>query len=235
MGRDPSLALSEEAAHGVAARIGAKAVLVGEVTPLGSGYVLSARLIGVADSVTLLAERETAADAGALIPAVEALSRKLRERIGESLRTVRAGQPLEQVTTRSLPALRAYSEGSRLVVAGRTSDALKFLEQAVALDSNFGMAWRRIGVIWNNRNDPARAVSAIRRSYSLREQMPPLEAAHVNAFYLLVVEDDLPAATAAVERLAGLRPEDLTALNNLGGTTARQEGGAKARRCIAGR
>jgi TolB-like protein len=88
MGRDPGLVLSEEAAHGVATRIGAKAVLVGDVAPLGSGYVLSARLIGVADSVTLLAERETAADAAALIPAVEALSRRLRERIG-SLRTVR--------------------------------------------------------------------------------------------------------------------------------------------------
>ena len=230
MGRDPSLVLSEDAAHGVAARIGAKAVLVGEVTPLGSGYVLSARLIGVADSVTLLAERETAADAGALIPAVEALSRKLRERIGESLRTVRAGQPLEQVTTRSLPALRAYSEGSRLVVAGRTSDGIKFLEQAVALDSTFGMAWRRIGVIWNNRNDPARAVPAIRRAYSLREQMPPLEAAHVTAFYLYVVEDNLPAATAANERLLASWPEDLTALNNLGvyyGAAARWREGAE--------
>ena len=46
MGRDGTLPLSEESAHGVAARIGAKAVLVGDVAPLGSGYVLSARLIG---------------------------------------------------------------------------------------------------------------------------------------------------------------------------------------------
>ena len=230
MGRDPGLPLSEEIAHDIAVRVGAKAVLVGEVTPLGSGYVLSARLIGIADSVTLVAERETAADAGALIPAVEALSRKLRERIGESLRTVRAGQPLEQVTTRSLPALRAYSEGSRLVGTGRNSEAIKFLEQAVSLDSNFGMAWRRIGVIWNNRNDPARAVPAIRRAYSLRDQMPPLEAAHVTAFYLLVVEDDLPAATAAYERLLASWPDDLTALNNLGvyyGAAGRYREGAE--------
>jgi tetratricopeptide (TPR) repeat protein len=237
MGRDPGLMLSEEAAHGVATRIGAKAVLVGDVAPLGSGYVLSARLIGVADSVTLLAERETAADASALIPAVEALSRRLRERIGESLRTVRAGQPLEQVTTRSLPALRAYSEGTRLFGRGRTSEAIKFLEQAVALDSTFGMAWRRIGVIWNNRNDPARAVPAIRRAWSLRDQMPPLEAAHVTAFYLLVVEDNLPAATAAYERLLASWPDELTALNNLGvyyGAVGRYgEGAEMYRRALA--
>ena len=215
MGGNPELTLSEVAAHGVATRIGAKAILVGEVTPLGSGYVLTARLVGVADSVTLLAERETAADASALIPAVEALSRKVREQIGESLRSVRAGQPLEQVTTRSLAALRAYSEGARLTISGRQPEALKFLEQAVALDSNFGMAWRRIGVIWNNRFDPARAIPAVRRAYALRDQMPPLEAAHVTAFYYRVVENDPARAAAEYEQLLATWPEDLTAMNNL--------------------
>ncbi|HZI27120.1 MAG TPA: protein kinase [Gemmatimonadaceae bacterium] len=216
MGQNPDLALSEDAAHGVATRIGAKAVMIGEVTPLGSGYVLTARLIGVADSVTLLAERESASDAAGLIPAVEALSRKVREQIGESLRSVRAGQPLEQVTTRSLAALRAYSEGSRLFFSGaRTEDALKFFEQAVALDSNFGMAWRRIGAIWNNRFDPARAVPALQRAYALRDQMPPLEAAHVTAFYYRNVENDPARAAQAYEQLLATWPEDLTAMNNL--------------------
>jgi tetratricopeptide (TPR) repeat protein len=99
------------------------------------------------------------------------------------------------------------------------------------------MAWRRIGVIWNNRNDPARAVPAIRRAYSLRDQMPPLEAAHVTAFYLLVVEDNLPAATTAVERLLASWPDDLTALNNLGvyyGAAGRYgEGAEMYRRALA--
>ena len=237
MGRDPGQSLGQEAAHDVAIRMGAKAVLVGDVAQLGSGYVLTARLVGVADSVTLLAERETAADAGGLISAVEALSRKVREKIGESLRTVRESQPLEQVTTRSLPALRAYSEGTRLFGGGRSADAIKFLEQAVALDSNFGMAWRRIAVIWNNRNDPARAVPAIRRAFALRDQMPPREAAHVTAFYLMVAEDNLPAATAAYERLLASWPDDLTALNNLGvyyGAAGRYRDGAEMyRRALA--
>ena len=216
MGHNPDMRLTDEAAHDIAVRLGAKAVLVGEVTPLGSGHVLSARLIGVADSVTLVAERETAADASALIPAVEKLSRKLREKIGESLRTVRASQPLEQVTTRSLPALQAYSEGARLNLAGQPTEALKFLEQAVALDSNFGMAWRRIGVTWNNRGNRARAIPAIRRAHALRDQMPPLEAAHVTAFYLAAVEGNHQSASQAYERLLATWPEDLTALNNLG-------------------
>ncbi|HEX6315158.1 MAG TPA: serine/threonine-protein kinase, partial [Gemmatimonadaceae bacterium] len=215
MGQDPGQSLHEGAAQDVATRIGAKAVLVGDVAPLGSGYVLTARLVSTADSVTLLAERETAADAGALIPAVEALSRRLREKIGESLRTVRASQPLERVTTRSLPALRAYSEGARLILRGRTNDGLRLLEQAVALDSNFGMAWRRIAVIWNNRGAADRAIPAMRRAYALRDQMPALEAAHVTAFYQSVVNDDIPATIEAYERLLASWPDDIAAINNL--------------------
>jgi len=217
MESDPNQPLDERAAHGVATRLGAKAVLVGEVAPLGSGYVLTARLIGAADIATLLAERETASDATTLIPAVEALSRRVRERIGESLRTVRESQPLERVTTSSLAALRAYSEGTRrMAVDGRSDDALRLLEQAVSLDSTFGMAWRRIGVIWNNRNDPARAIPALSRAYALRDRMLPLEAAHVTAFYRWVVQDDIMGAIEAYERLLASWPDDVAAVNNLG-------------------
>jgi len=215
MGSNPSLPLTGDVAQNVATRIGAKAMLTGEVTPLGSGYVLTARLIGVVDNATLLAERVTADDASGLIPAVEALSRSIREKIGESLRTVRAGQPLEKVTTRSLPALQAYSEGSRLAASGRQGEAIKYLEQAIALDSNFGMAWRRISVIRSNQTDVARAVLAIRRAYALREQMPPLEAAHVTAYHRAVAEDDIRGAVVEYERLLASWPDETSAINNL--------------------
>lgn len=214
MERPPAQSIDAATARTIAVRLGAKAVLSGDVAPLGSGYVISARLFAVADGATLLAERETAADAAGIIPAVEALSRKLRERIGESLKTVRSGQPLEQVTTKSLAALQAYSEGRRLLLAGQ-SGALQFLEQAVALDSTFGMAWRQIGVIWWNRRAVGRANAAIRRAFALRDRMPPRESAHVTALYYNAVEDDLPKAIQAYERLLASWPDDITAINNL--------------------
>jgi tetratricopeptide (TPR) repeat protein len=111
--------------------------------------------------------------------------------------------------------LRAYSEGARLTISGRQPAALKFLEQAVALDSNFGMAWRRIGAIYNNRNDQARAIPALRRAYALRDQMPPLEAAHVTAFYHRAVESNPARAAEVYEQILTTWPDDLTAINNL--------------------
>ncbi|HSA56698.1 MAG TPA: tetratricopeptide repeat protein, partial [Gemmatimonadaceae bacterium] len=215
MERDPADGVTEALAREVAQRSGAKAVLAGDIVPLGSGYVLTARLVSATDSSTLLGARETAADAAGLIAAVERLSRTLREEIGESLRTIRAGHALEQVTTSSLAALRAYSEGHRLNDQNQGADALRYLNQAVALDSNFGMAWRQMGVILSNLGlDRPRMREALTRAYALRSRMPPREAAHAQAFYFSTVEGDFPKAIAAYEQLLASWPDDLIATNN---------------------
>ena len=84
-------------------------VLSGELEHVvnGKSYVLSARILDAKDGSELLALRETAADDAGIVAALDRLSGRVRERIGESLRTIRGGEPLEQVTTGSLEALRA--------------------------------------------------------------------------------------------------------------------------------
>ena len=90
-------------------------MVAGEIAPLAGGYVLSIRLVSAADGSTLLAGRETADGASGIIKAVEKLSRKLREGIGESLRTIRGGLPLAEVTTGSLDAGCALARFARRV------------------------------------------------------------------------------------------------------------------------
>jgi tetratricopeptide (TPR) repeat protein len=238
MGRDPALPLGIEQAHELGERIGAKAMLVGEVTTLGTGYQISARLVSVVDTATLLSERVTAADAAGLIPAVEMLSRTLRERVGESLTSIRAAEPLQAVMTSSLPALRAYSEGVRRSNVGRPgSEIIPMYEQAIALDSSFGMAWRALAVIHNNRFDPARAIPPMRRAYALRDKMPPLERLIVESQYKLSVEFDPEGASVILKRVLETWPDLAGVVNNLALTYSllgrHDEANAMYRRSIA--
>jgi tetratricopeptide (TPR) repeat protein/TolB-like protein len=217
MQRPTSTPLTEGVAREVAEREGARAVISGEVGTLGSGYVLTARVVSVADSSTLLSVRETADGPGGIIGAVERLSRKLREGVGESLRTIRRSPALEQVTTASLPALRAFSEGSRLMVEGNRIEALRHLENAVLLDSTFGMAWRKLAVLLGNMGgDQARRLDAATRAYNLRDRMPAYEAAHAAAYYQFAVVGDLARAIQEYERLVATWPDDFIANGNLG-------------------
>src|SRR5262245_32581866 len=140
-----------ELAREIATREGAKAVLDGEIVRLGQSYVVSARLVSALDGAELATFRETAASENELIGAIGDLSRAVRAKAGESLRTIRASSELERVTTPSLAALRKYVEGSALAdEAGEGDRGLALLQEAVALDTGFAMAWRKIAVLLGN-------------------------------------------------------------------------------------
>ncbi len=204
-------------AREVAERDGVKAVVTGQIDPVGGGYVLSASLVSAADGRVLTAVRETAENNGGLIRAIDRLSRKLRERIGESLRTIRASEPLEQVTTGSLEALRTYSEAVR--AEGERGDyerAIPLLEEATSLDTGFAMAYRKLAVVlFNSAGSQARIVAAATRAFEHRDRLPELERYLATAFYYDVVEYN-PAKRIATYRSALERyPDNTIALNNL--------------------
>jgi len=216
MGRTPGTPLDPPLARELAQREGAKAVVHGQIDPLGRGYVVSAELVSAADGTALVSLRETAQDDGAIIAAVDRLSRKLRERIGESLKTIRASDPLEQVTTGSLEALRKYSQGVRASDAGDMARAAPLLEQAIALDTTFAMAYRKLAVVLSNSGGAQSRIGvAATQAFRHRDRLTPFERDLAEAYYYSRVDYD-PAKTEAAYRAAlDHQPENGVALNNL--------------------
>jgi eukaryotic-like serine/threonine-protein kinase len=216
MGRDPRAGLDLAVARELAQREGAKAVVHGKIDPVGRGYVLTAELLGAADGAELLAVRETARDDGAIIDAVDRLSKRLRERIGESLKTIRASEPLERVTTGSLEALRKYSEGVRQADAGDFGQAVTTFREAVTLDAGFAMAYRKLAVVLHNTfAAPSQIAAAASKAFQYRDRLPPAERYLASAFYYDVVEHDHTRVESAYRSLLALAPDQDIALNNL--------------------
>jgi tetratricopeptide (TPR) repeat protein len=215
MQRDPSTRIDLAVAREVAQREGAKAIVAGEVAPLGSSYVISLRLLDAATGQELAPLRETAESDATIVQAVDRLSRDLRERIGESLRTIRAGAPLEQVTTSSLEALRLYTTGVMAFDRRDFQEAIQSLEAAIAIDSTFGMAYRKLAVIYynegRNREDQFRLST---RTYELRTRLPEKERFLAEAWYHVAVMRDHEAALRAYRAMLERFPNDDTALNN---------------------
>ncbi len=117
MRKDPGASMLYETAREVATREGAKALLDGAVDRVGTGYVVSARLVSALDGGELATFRVTAANDGELIASLGELAKDVRERVGESLKSIRDTKALERVTTGSLPALKKYVEGMYLIEA----------------------------------------------------------------------------------------------------------------------
>ena len=216
MQRDPNTPITNAVAREIAAREGAKAVVAGEISSVGRGYVLSARILNAGDGAELVALRETATDDAGIVAAIDRLSGNIRERIGESLKTIRNGEPLEQVTTSSLEALRLYSEGSHLNDQGSPDKAIPLLQQAIALDSGFAMAWRKLAVALNNtRASQEQQIAATTKAYEYRDRLPEVEKQFTIAYYYDNVEVDPVKEEEAYRRLLAVNPDNYGANNNL--------------------
>jgi tetratricopeptide (TPR) repeat protein len=216
MQRPAASRLDSTLAREVAQRLGIKAVIGGEVQAVGTGFLLVARLTDAGSGNELVAFRESAADAGALIPAIDRLSKKLREKIGESLRQIRAEPPLEQVTTASLDALKAYAEGSRLMERdGDLREAMAHLENAIKLDTTFAMAYRKLGILLSNTGiDRPRGDRLIIRALAYSQRLPELERFLTEGTYYMNVANDREKALAAYRAALTLDPQNYIALNN---------------------
>jgi len=216
MGREPDSPVDEETAREIAEREGAKAMVVGDISTLGKGYVLSAKVVAARDGSVLTAHRETADDDGEIIAAVDRLSRKLRERVGESLKSIRTTDRLDMVSTSSLAALRLYRESNDAVTQGDIGRGLALLREALAEDSTFAMAWRRLAVVMgNNFGDPQEVADAATKAYLLRDRLPERERQLATAYYYSSVDYDERKVENAYRTLIDRYPDEGAALNNL--------------------
>jgi serine/threonine-protein kinase len=184
MGRGADDRLPLAAAREVAQRAGARMVVDGTVAPLGTGFLVTLRLVTPDSGREVASERASVDTPGELIPAVGTLTRRLRGRIGEALGAVRATPRLEDATTRSLDALRVYTAAYHANGAEDRLGAAALARQAVALDSNFALAWVVLGEALDELVPGTPAVdSATARAYALRERLGAREQLVVTANY----------------------------------------------------
>jgi tetratricopeptide (TPR) repeat protein len=229
MQKEPTAPVSHDVAMELAQREGVKAVVSGELLPLGQGVVVSARLVAAATGETLVALRETARTVDGIPDAVDRLSAQMRERIGEPLRSIQGDPPLGEVTTGSLEALRKYVQAEWSLDMGDVSTAEALIKEAIALDTTFAMAHRKLGVILTNEDrEGEEAREAFTRAYEGRARLPDRERLLAEAAYHTYVTEKLDSAVLAYEAVLDLYPADGIAGNNLAVLYAEQDQKEKA-------
>jgi tetratricopeptide (TPR) repeat protein len=218
MQRPEDTPLTPDVVSELAIREGIKAYLTGDIRSLGESYLIAARLVSPETGEEFMSVREQAKTSADIIDAVDRMSTTLRERIGESYSSLRADPPLERFTTSSLEALQLYAQSIRTSDLGNTDRGIALLQQAVAIDSTFAMAWRRMGALMARPGVGREAESrdAMRRAYALRERLAARERYHVEALHAVYVEQDDKKAVTAYLTILDKYPRDATALNNLG-------------------
>jgi tRNA A-37 threonylcarbamoyl transferase component Bud32/tetratricopeptide (TPR) repeat protein len=217
MERPPTTRVDLALAREIAQREGVKAVVDGDVTPLGGGYVLALRLVTADSGAELASYHETTDGPKDLLPTLDKLARRLRGKMGESLRSVQAATPLEQATTPSLEALKKYAEGTRANdVENDWAKAIPPLEDAVRIDTAFAEAWRKLGIAYFNATMPRdRQDSAFAHAYRFRSKLPEQQKLRIVADFANGPGRDRGRGIAAEEEIVRRFPDATGVYNNL--------------------
>ena len=206
--------LTPDVTRDLCQRAGGKAYIAGSISTLGSQYVIGLKAINCQTGDSLAQEQVTAAGKEQVLKALDAAAAKLRGKLGESLSsTQKFDTPLEQATTPSLEALKAYSLGHR---TPSDADAVPFFKRAIELDPDFALAYAALGIAYSNLSEPGQASANAAKAYELRERTSELEKFNVTADYYQVVTGELDKANQTCELWAQTYPRDHSPHNLLG-------------------
>jgi serine/threonine-protein kinase len=213
-GRDRGARVDLALGRELAQREGAVATVGGEVSEVGGQVLLLARIVDPTSGEDLGSLRESARDSGDVLEAIDRLSRGVRQKLGESARTLRARPALARATTTSVEALRKYTQALALKESGATGDeAQTLLEEAVREDTGFALAWRELSDL---RPTGSGQWQALQHAMANRERLSPGEHAFTEATYADYV-GDYQSEVAALRTVVRLDPGNATAWGNLAG------------------
>ena len=215
MGRDPMTPVTAEVGREICQRAGAKALLGGTIAMLGSSYVITLNGQDCVDGKVFAEEQTQAPSKEAVLNAMGAAVSAFREKLGESLASIqRYDTRIEEATTRSLEALKAYSQGLRTRRTTGDFDSVPFFRRAIDLDPEFALAYARLGTVYANLGQSDEARKMTTRAYELRDKVSEVERYYVEARYLSTVANDPVKALDTYKVWLATYPNDYIALTN---------------------
>ncbi len=209
MGRPAGDRLTPEATREVCERTGSKAMLSGSIAELGSQYVIGLKAVNCNTGDVLAEAQEPAAGKEAVLKALDKAAVSLRSKLGEPHSSVQEyATPLQEVTTPSLEALKAYSLGMRTYYAKGTTAALPFYKRAADLDPNFAMAYVWMARVEFDLHGVEREAEYERKAYNLREKVSERERFVIQGRHYVDVTGELHRAKETFELYQQIYPRD---------------------------
>ncbi len=187
--------LTPAIAREVCQRAASAAVVDGSIAQIGTQYLLTVEVANCATGKLLASAEAEASDENHVLEGLGKVSAEIRNKLGESLSTIqRFDTPLEQATTPSLEALKAYSSGFQAVTTKGSDSAIPFFKRAVELDPNFAQAYSMLGIMENDMLEAGLALEYSRKAYELRDRASEAERYSIDSSYYKQVTGNIEKA-----------------------------------------
>jgi eukaryotic-like serine/threonine-protein kinase len=209
MGRSPGDRVTQEVAQEVCQRTRSKAVLAGSIAKLGSQYVVGLNAINCQTGEAFVQAQGQAVRKEDVLKTLGGEATKLREKLGESLSSIRRFDvPVQNATTSSLEALRDVSLGVKISSEKGDAESIPFYQHAIELDPKFALAYALLGSSYNGLGETNQANENYTRAYELRERVSEQEKFEISVFYYSTVTGELEKADQTLDLWAQTYPRE---------------------------
>jgi tetratricopeptide (TPR) repeat protein/predicted Ser/Thr protein kinase len=217
MNRPPSERITREVGREICQRTNSRALLTGSIVAVGSQYVIGLKAVDCHTGDTISSAQAQAENRDRVLKALGDAGNDLREKLGESLASVaKFSKPLDQATTSSLEALKAFTEARRTSREKGVNAALPFYKRSLELDPNFVRAYASLGAVYINLDQASLAISNYKKAYELRDRVSERERYYIETMYFSKVTGELEKANHSYSQWLLDYPGDYAAHGNLG-------------------
>jgi eukaryotic-like serine/threonine-protein kinase len=200
MGQKPDAKLTPEIGRELCQRTGSAAVLDGSIAQIGTQYLLTLKAVNCSSGESLVSTEAQASDKNHVLDALGKTASEIRNKLGESLSTVQKfDTPLEQATTPSLEALKAFSSGLKVQLTTGGATAIPFYKRAIEFDPNFALAYAQLGLASSDIGEPSIATGYSRKAYELRDRTSEPEKYFISATFQKEVTGNIETAEQTCE------------------------------------
>jgi DNA-binding winged helix-turn-helix (wHTH) protein/tetratricopeptide (TPR) repeat protein len=216
MRRRPDEPITKQVGLEICQRNAVKAMVSGSIASLGNRYVLSLEASNCATGRVLAGAKAEAESKDRVLRALDDATGEIRRKLGESVSSIRRfGAPIEEATTGSFDALKAFALGDELRRQGKTAESIPFFKRASELDPQFTLAYGRLGAVYANLSESGLAKQYLAKAFQLRERTSERERLYLAAQYYENVSREAGKAIDNYEIWRSAYPRDWIPANNL--------------------
>jgi serine/threonine protein kinase/tetratricopeptide (TPR) repeat protein len=184
MGQAPDARITPEVGKQICSRNAVKAMMTGSIASIGTQYLITLNAVNAATGDNIAQEQVQASKKEEVLSTLGTAVTAMRGKLGESLASVKKfDKPLDEATTSSLEALKAYSEGTAARLKGNEPGAAALLKHAIELDPNFASAHAYLGSTYHNLGQMALYERYLKQAFDLKDRASERERLYIAGHY----------------------------------------------------
>ena len=238
-GRDQAAAFDEEAGFEICGKNGIEALVVGSYVKAGETFVTDVKVLEATTRESLKSASARGEGVASILKSqIDEISREVGRGIGKPLLKIEAAiRPIMELTTGSMKAYDLFLRGRSEYEKYYHVEAARSLEQAIAIDPEFAIAYLFLARSAVNLMNTDLAHDAMEKAFRYSAKASEKERLMIAAGYAEIVERDPDKRIRILQEFVRKYPEEKYALLDLGrlyqGRQEYPEGVAVLERAVA--